>query len=153
MLGRAAATAGVSLALFVGGCREGGVAPVTALADHEARARWEARGPSSYSYELAAYCFCAPETIGPVVVTVVDGAVQSRTYKSTGAAVPALYADFFPRIDDLFDMVRSLRSQRLERLTVTYHPVLGYPARIEVDHCRNCTDDGALYLAENLQPR
>ena len=148
----AAMSAGVSLALVAGGCRDG-VSPLTALTDHEARARWEVRGPSSYSYEFAQHCFCPPETIGPVVVTVVDGVVESRTYKSTGAAVLPRYADAFPRIDDLFYMVASLRSQRLERVTVTYDPVLGYPLRIDVDHCRNCLDDGVLYTAENLQPR
>jgi hypothetical protein len=56
-----------------------------------ARARWEERAFVDYTFVAQHGCFCSPETIGPVRITVQQGAIASVTLLETGQPVePAL---------------------------------------------------------------
>ena len=79
------------------------------------------------------YCFSCPlEGTGPVVVTVENGVVQSRSFALTSTAVPTAYAPSFPTIDGLFEIVESARRDDDVRLDVSFDPKYGYPSRIGI---------------------
>lgn len=107
----------------------------------EARVRWSQRGPSSYVMTVVRSCECTPLMTGPVMVTVQNGVVVSRTYTSSGAAVTADYASLFPAVDGLFDSIATLHREDPYDIDVSYDAALGYPVSISVDMHKDYVDD------------
>jgi hypothetical protein len=107
----------------------------------EARVRWSQRGPSSYVMTVSRSCECTPQMTGPVVITVQNGVVVSRTYTSSGAAVPADHASLFPAVDGLFESIASLHREDPYDIDVSYDAALGYPHSISVDMHKDYVDD------------
>jgi hypothetical protein len=118
-----------------------------------ARLKWERRRPAAYTFTIARLCFCTQEGIGPVIVSVRDGVVESRTYVAGGAAVAPTYADFFPTVDGLFDLIENARRQGADAIDVTYDPLLGFPVVTSIDYVRAMADDELTYRATSFQPR
>ena len=105
----------------------------------EARERWRDANVGAYVYTLQRSCFCAPESIGPVEISVVDGRVVQRVHTSPELTVQG-GDDRWPAIEGLFDYVdRALREA--DEITVRYHPDLGYPVEVSVDWIREAVDD------------
>ena len=61
-------------ALLMLGCGEDPLGPEQE-AFEAARARWEANGPASYTYEYRLSCFCPPQLLELARVTVTEGTV------------------------------------------------------------------------------
>jgi hypothetical protein len=137
-------------AVTVGAC-DGPTAPERKL--QAARLKWEHTRPAAYTYTVALYCFCPQEGSGPVIVSVRDGVVESRTYVNSGAAVAPTYADYFPTIDGLFEVIEDARRQGAYAINVTYDPARGFPVVISIDYERATADDELTYRATNFQPR
>ena len=137
-------------AVTVGAC-DGPTAPERKL--QAARLKWEHTRPAAYTYTVALYCFCPQEGSGPVIVSVRDGVVESRTYVNSGAAVAPTYADYFPTIDGLFEMIEDARRQGAYAINVTYDPARGFPVFISIDYVREMADEELSYRTTNFQPR
>ena len=137
-------------AVTVGAC-DGPTAPERKL--QAARLKWEHTRPAAYTYTVALYCFCPQEGSGPVIVSVREGVVESRTYVNSGAAVAPTYADYFPTIDGLFEVIEDARRQGAYAINVTYDPARGFPVVISIDYERATADDELTYRATNFQPR
>ena len=116
-----------------------------------ARARWAQRGPTSYSITVAHLCFCLG--VGPAVVTVRNGVVESRHYTRDGAPVPSTHADMFPSVEGLFEKIEAARSEKVTRVSVSYDPTFGYPVRIALDYSSEYADDEVTYEATDLVAR
>jgi len=117
-----------------------------ALAD--ARAVWNASGPSAYTMTQERLCFCGPETTGPFDATVRDGAVTAAT--RDGETVPT---DRVRTVDGLFDVLADAYRRDARRVDVTYHPTLGYPTSIWIDYVDEVADDEQGYRVTTLAPR
>jgi hypothetical protein len=128
-----------------------GTGPQPFFAQMRAKALWANEKPASYSMTISRSCECLPAAA--VVVTVVGGGVESRRYAGTGDDVPASYADLFPSVAGLFDMIDDLRRQKVASLDVQYDPVYGHPTRIVIDRWRDSVDDEVLYTIRDFQPR
>jgi hypothetical protein len=122
---------------------------VRALA--ESRRQWEQRGFADYSFEARHDCFfCLPEEVGPVRITVRQGAIVEVTLLETGAPVePGLWFT----IDDLYQQVPSwAKIDGVDDVAVDYDPTLGFPSRIEVRYEEGIMDAGDNYVVTNVGP-
>ena len=115
-----------------------------------ARSKWQRTGPASYTVTIRISCECTAEMAGPVVVTVRNGAVESRMYVPSGAAVSAQYVGSFPAVEGLFGLIEKAMRDGTKPLVAQYHPALGYPTRIELG---DPAIDAPMYLVSDLQPR
>jgi hypothetical protein len=118
-----------------------------------ARARWAQHGPASYSITVGRSCECLPEMMGPVVVTVRNGVIESRHFTRDGGAVPAEYVELFPSVEGLFGIIERARREGAAQLDVSYDPTLGYPVRIAIDWHATHVVDEVTYQASDLLPR
>lgn len=139
-------TAVAAVALAIGGCRET-TSPGESLAF--ARARWLARGVASYDMVLGKACECVPGTSGAVAISVRDGVVISRTYLND-APVPPEYAEAFPTVPELFEIIGAAVQAGTHPLDVRYDPVYGYPIRAGLG---NVAADAPLYTISNFVAR
>jgi len=110
-----------------------------------ARERWSRLGPREYAVTVTRFCECLPEMSGPVVVTVRDGAVESRAYAATGAPVASPLDAEFPSVEQLFARIAAARRAEVDLLRVTYDGALGHPVRVEIDPDARVADDEITY--------
>jgi hypothetical protein len=111
----------------------------------DALARWRGNGPANYSYRSSIGCYCPPDYIAPVTITVRNGVVESVTDRATGAA-RALAGR--TTIDSLFSLVATEIRVRPERLKVTYDATAGYPRSLTYGTPEN--DGGGYISADSL---
>jgi len=113
------------------------------------RAKWDARGPDSYSFEYRrAFCECTPEMVQPVRITVANGQVVAVVNVVTGDTIPA--PAFRYTIDGLFDAVSQTIAGKPYRMSVNYDPQLGYPTSAIADLYEQMVDDDWGFSVRNL---
>jgi hypothetical protein len=115
----------------------------------QARARWQALGSSSYTYELTQGCFCVLAGRA-ILVTVENGTVANAEYVGTGDAVEHTLIGYLPSIPDLFDLIEDALNANAVSFAATYDELYGYPTRIEIDYSATAIDDERVILARNL---
>lgn len=117
----------------------------------EARDRWAQNAPPDYEMVLFRGCFCGPEGRGPVLLTVVAGEIESRTYVDGGDEVRADLEPFFPDVEGLFDVAEEA-VRRADRVEAEFDPELGHPLRLTIDWQENVADEEVDYRIERLTP-
>jgi hypothetical protein len=104
----------------------------------EARALWESKSLSTYSYYGSQTSFIGPS--GMVRVDVVDGTVLAVTDMETHAEIRTLG---WLTIDQLLDLAETLQPRPVE-----FDRHLGYPKRVE--RCCMADDSGSIYTVSSL---
>jgi hypothetical protein len=112
------------------------------------RARWEARGITTYEYIFLRTCFCGAESNQPLAVRVEGGIIVSVHRVDSGEAVEASQWGEIPTVDGMFDLVQELVSGGADAVRVVYDPELGYPAEVHVDYLRQAIDDEVSYYLD-----
>lgn len=118
----------------------------------QARARWQALGADSYSFELNRGCFCVLAG-RRVLVTVQHGAVTGADYLDSKDAVEPLLLTYLPTVPDLFDLLEAAIDGHPASFQVSYDPAYGYPTRIEIDFSASIADDQISFTARDLTVR
>ena len=114
-----------------------------------ARQRWADAGMVSYQYTLRTLCFCFPES--PITITVKGGAVESAIYADTGAPTTPQRLATVPTMDRLFGVIEEAYSRNAAKVSVRYHPTLGYPEEIAIDYYAQGADDEIGYFVSGFQ--
>ncbi len=148
-LARALALALASLAPAIGGCDLLGPEGLEEL--QESRRLWQSQGVTDYVYVLRRGCFCTPEAIGPVQITVRGGTVVSRTYVEGGDPVTQ-WLDSWPSIDGLFDLLQRAIDGEADKVDVAYHPQMGYPVSADIDYIEQAIDDELRLTVTSFHP-
>jgi len=114
------------------------------------RAKWDARGPDSYTFEYRrSYCECTPEMLQAVRITVAQGQVVLVVSVLTGDSVPPPAFQF--TIDGLFDNVARTIAGKPYRMWVTYDPQLGFPSEAVADLDEQMVDDDWGFSVKQLK--
>lgn len=133
---------GLALGLCaVAACGDAGVGIETLSEIERNRARWERLGIDSYAYAVERRCFCLPEALGPVRVTVSDGVVTLRSYVDSGEAVSESRAELFPSVDGIFLTLLDAVERDAFRIDVTFDPASGVPLDVWIDYERDVADE------------
>lgn len=133
------------------GCGDDGVSALSELqANH---AKWQSSGPASYSLTQRYLCGeCLPDAGRVVVVTVTDGAIESRVFQDDGSPVTE-DASRWRDVEGLFQVVMSAIEAGVHRLAVVYDPVFGYPRSISIDYDERLVDDEIGFIVSNFTAR
>jgi hypothetical protein len=103
----------------------------------EAKAMWEARSFTDYSYEIRTFCFCPPEIVRWTRVTVRGGVVVAAEAVELDPNFPITTLSLWQPIDSVFaSLQRTLENadenSYIASLHVEYDAQLGYPTLIEL---------------------
>ena len=103
----------------------------------EAKARWDARPFTDYSYEIRTSCFCPPEIVRWTRVTVRGGVVVAAEAVEPDPDFPITTLALWEPIDSVFaSLQRTLDNaddnSHLATLRVEYDAQLGYPTLIAI---------------------
>jgi uncharacterized protein DUF6174 len=139
----------LALAVSVGACSSP-FGPEEVRAFGAARARWEARTFVDYTFDVRHDCFCSPEEVGPVRITVRQGAITSITLVQTGQAVDP--ASWFT-IEQLFERIPLMaKEDGVDDIIVRYDDTLGFPVLVEVRFKKGILDAGSSYALTAVAP-
>jgi hypothetical protein len=112
---------------------------------------WAKQNISKYRYTLRRSCFCLPKATEPVMIAVRNGKVTSIVAASNGQPANPEYFTKYDSIAKLFEIVEDAIARKAYRLSVTYHPTLGYPTKIDIDYDKQMADEELSLTIENLQ--
>jgi Family of unknown function (DUF6174) len=133
--------AGALVALvLLSGC--GGVSPrgfEVELAS--ARANWKSRALRSYTFTVQKGCFCTPESLEPVTITVRDGVAST---------VPE-HLRAYSTIEKVLDSLEAAHKANPEVLNVSFTPE-GWPSTLYIDPYRELADDEYSVTLSGLKP-
>jgi Family of unknown function (DUF6174) len=139
----------MTLAVFLAACSSP-FGPNEALLLSAARAQWEQRGFTDYTFVARHGCFCTPEQVGPVRITVRGGVLVSAALIETGDAVDLAY---WFTIEQLFDRIpESAKYEGVEDVRVEYDPTLGFPSSVQVRYGEDHLDAGDTYTLSDVTP-
>jgi hypothetical protein len=79
-------------------------------------------------------CFCPVETLRPVRLTVVNGALSDVTRVSDGASLPPSDWRSYRTVDQVFAEIEAGLNRGAQRVVVTYDSQYGYPRDVLVDY-------------------
>ena len=103
--------------------------------------RWSENAPPRYRFVMQRLCFCGQEVIEPVLITVENGAVVSRTYVGSGQPVGAQWTSLFPAMEGVFRVLHEAIERNADQLNASYDGRLGHPITVSIDYVRNAIDD------------
>jgi hypothetical protein len=116
----------------------------------DARRKWEARGFADYTFETRHDCFCLPEDVGPVRITVRDGVMTEVTMIETGQPVSS---SRWYTIEQLYDRIPGFAAaDGVDDVAVQYDATLGYPISVSVSFEEGILDAGSLYTISAVTP-
>ncbi|WP_431474086.1 DUF6174 domain-containing protein [Marinobacter sp. KM021] len=140
----------VTLAVLLGGCAGAGKDVSPAGSIEEAKALWQSRGVMGYEVTIEQTCFCPPDLLQPMRVTVREG----KVIDIEGLEQPLNHPDILDErrltIEGLLDLVEQARGSA-DKLLVEYDPHYGFPASLEVDYSPFIADDEFSYRLTDFQ--
>jgi len=117
-----------------------------------ARARWERADIRSYEFRLRVGCFCPPNIIFPVIMTVQNGVNTDAEYAQEPKEITTDFFKQYDTIDKLFEVVQKAIDDRVDSLTVVYESANGYPKSINIDRIKDAVDDEIAFFVESFAP-
>ncbi|OJT01398.1 hypothetical protein BEE62_04255 [Marinobacter nauticus] len=140
----------MSLAVLLTGCAGAGKDVSPAGSIEEAKALWQSRGVKGYEVTIEQTCFCPPDLLQPMRVTVREG----RVIDIEGLEQPLNHPDILDErrltIEGLLDLVEQARGSA-DKLLVEYDPHYGFPVSLEVDYSPFIADDEFSYRLTDFQ--
>jgi hypothetical protein len=115
------------------------------------RRAWRTQNISNYRYTLRVSCFCVPEVTQPVVIEVRDGRVASIVAANSRKPVNPEYFKQYNSIPKLFNLIENAIANKAHRVSVTFHPTLGYPTQISIDQSQQIADEERYLTIERLE--
>ncbi len=99
------------------------------------RRQWASKMVSDYQFNFRWSCFCAPEYIDPVNISVRENRIDSAAYAIGGVPIPVEVAvKRYLTIEGLFDFLQEGIDKNAHSISVEYHSELGYPVKASIDY-------------------
>ena len=103
--------------------------------------KWASRNIKNYQYTFNWRCFCTPDYVKPVILSVRDGAIDSVKYADNGAAVDKANYEKYRTVESLFDMIQEAIDKKAAKIQVTYDAKSGYPLSAFIDYSASIADE------------
>ena len=106
------------------------------------RESWEVQGITDYQMEFRWQCFCSPDFVAPVIISVTRGdTLDSVVFAENGLPADRTFSPNYLSIDGLFDLIQDAIDRSAFRISVKYHSELGYPISAAIDYDQRIADE------------
>lgn len=113
--------------------------------------KWQSQRVSDYTFTLQHNCYCLPEKMTPIMVTVKNGKVISAITESLEVAINANGSEAAPSVvdamdqamsvDQLFAQIKTAIDGNSAKISVKYDARWGYPKSIYIDRSEMIADE------------
>ena len=111
---------------------------------------WESQKIEDYRFEYRRICFCLPEFVAPVEISVVDGMISDAVFLEDGTAAEIPDISTYDTVEDLFDLIQDAIDRDAYSLLVIYDAEFGYPAEVSIDYDIRIADEEFGFAVANL---
>ena len=112
--------------------------------------KWQSAALSNYQYEFSWQCFCLPDYVAPVLVTVREGVIDSVVYTHTHLPVDADKLNRYLTIDELFTFIQSAIDEEAIKIVSKYDLEYGFPTKVWIDWNEMIADEERGFQVSNL---
>jgi len=112
--------------------------------------KWQSAALSSYQFEFSWQCFCLPDYVAPVLVTVREGIIDSVVYTHTRLSVDADKLSRYLTIDELFTFIQSAIDEEAIKIVSEYDLEYGFPTKVWIDWNEMIADEERGFQVSNL---
>lgn len=140
----------VALGLLMSACAGSGkdARPVTDYP--EALALWQSKAVAGYEVTIEQTCFCPPDLLQPMRVTVRQGKVIDIEGLEQPLNHPEVLDERRLTIEGLLSLIAE-SGERASKLVVQYDQQYGFPVRLEIDGSPFIADDEFSYRLSDFQ--
>lgn len=114
------------------------------------RALWASQQIRSYEVEYHVGCFCPPPY--HLRLHVRDGVLVSAVAVEDGRPVDAAQLQWLHTVDRAFQVIADALKEGADEVRVSYHPTLGHPVSVYIDHSFNWADEETIFEMRDLLP-
>ena len=112
--------------------------------------KWQSAALSNYQYEFSWQCFCLPDYVAPVLVTVREGVIDSVVYTHTHLPVDVDKLNRYLTIDELFTFIQSVIDEEAIKIVSEYDLEYGFPTKVWIDWNEMIVDEERGFQVSNL---
>ncbi len=115
------------------------------------RKKWESEMVSSYNFSFQWSCFCLPDYVAQVNITVRENRIHGAAFVEGDIPIPLEVAkERYRTMEGLFNLLQSAIDENAETISVTYHPELGYPTEVWIDYDERIADEERGFTIHSL---
>lgn len=106
------------------------------------RELWAAQGITDYQMEFRWNCFCAPDYVAPVIISITRGdTIKSVVLAENKLPVDRQFSANYPSTNELFDLIQGAIDRPAFHISVKYHAEMGYPLSAAIDYDQRIMDE------------
>lgn len=117
------------------------------------RLKWKQNKLNIYQFQFQWQCFCTPDYVVPVLVTVNRGAITKVVDAKSGQPVSVNRYKNYLTMGGLFDFVQSAIDENAIQIDANYHPKYGFPTKVWIDWNRMIADEEKGFLITELKQK
>ena len=115
------------------------------------RARWDDSGHKNYDFTFQWLCYCIPDFVTPVTISVRDNKIDSIIRLEDGTALDPSQLEYFRTIDGLFDFLQEALDQKPHSISARFDARFGTPGKAWVDYNAGIADEERGFVVEDLR--
>ena len=114
------------------------------------RQKWMSKEVSNYQFNFQWNCFCGPEHVAPVNISVRENRIGSAAFVEDDVPVAVEGLKRYRTIDGLFDLLQEGIDKNAHTFSAEYHSELGYPIKGSIDYEKDKRDEELSFEIDSL---
>ena len=114
------------------------------------RQKWISKVVSNYQFNFQWNCFCVPEHVAPVNISVRENRIGSAAFVEDNVPVAVEGLKRYRTIDGLFDLLQEGIDKNAHTISAEYHSELGYPIKGSIDYEKDKIDEELSFEIDSL---
>ena len=105
------------------------------------RKKWMSKVVSNYQFNFRWECYCSPEYVGPVNISVRENRIDGAVFVENEVPVAVEGLERYRTIEGLFDLLQEGIDENAHTISAHYHSELGYPVKVSIDYEEDSVDE------------
>ena len=105
---------------------------------------------SNYQFNFRWICYCVPEYVDPVNISVRENRIDSAVFVEDDVLVAVEGLERYRTIEGLFDLLQEGIDKNAHSISAEYHSELGYPVKVSIDYEEYSIDEELGFEIDSL---
>ncbi len=105
------------------------------------RKKWMSKVVSNYQFNFRWECYCSPEYVAPVNISVRENRIDGAVFVENEVPVAVEGLERYRTIEGLFDLLQEGIDENAHTISAHYHSELGYPVKASIDYEEDLVDE------------
>ena len=103
--------------------------------------KWTSAMVSNYQFNFRWKCYCSPEYVDPVNISVRENRIDGAVFVEDEVPVAVEGLERYRTIEGLFDLLQEGIDENAHTISAHYHSELGYPVKASIDYEEDSVDE------------